>query len=71
MQNLDYLNEKSTEIFNRELYLDLGQFDATNLPFRTNTIDYIVTDLPFGKRITEGMLGVNNRYDIFKIQIQK
>lgn len=37
------------------------QLDCLNMPYRDNSIDCIVTDLPFGKRINEGMTGMNNR----------
>ena len=31
------------------------------MPYRDGAIDCIVTDLPFGKRIHDGMTGMNNR----------
>ena len=31
--------------------IQVGLFDAVNLPYRDNTIDVIVTDMPFGKRV--------------------
>lgn len=41
--------------------VNLLLMDSTNLPLRDKSIDSAVTDLPFGKRIKEAMLGVNNR----------
>lgn len=34
----------------RSLKIDAVWWDATNLPFRNNSVDIFVTDLPFGKR---------------------
>ena len=39
------------------LMIDTTQFDCTNLPLSDGSVDVVVTDLPFGKRISEGMLG--------------
>ena len=44
------------------LNVDFATMDSTDLPFRDRSIDSVVTDLPFGKRFSEGKIGVNNRY---------
>lgn len=57
-EHLDGLIEK---LDLKPLNLDFGLMDATDLPFRDGSIDSVVTDLPFGKRIKEVMLGTNMR----------
>jgi len=37
---------------NKNLLCELFQWDATNLPYQDESIDGIITDLPFGKRIS-------------------
>jgi len=63
VQNVDHLNRVAKEVDDgvSTLMIDTTQFDCTNLPLRDGSIDIVVTDLPFGKRISEGMLGVDNR----------
>ncbi|XP_001632216.2 tRNA (guanine(6)-N2)-methyltransferase THUMP3 isoform X2 [Nematostella vectensis] len=46
LANLSALTSKQ----NRKLPLDIYQWDVCNLPFKTNSMDVIVTDLPFGKK---------------------
>ena len=59
--NKDHLDKLIEKLNLSPLNLDFGMMDATDLPFRDNSIDSVVTDLPFGKRIKEVMLGTNMR----------
>ena len=61
-EHLDGLIEK---LDLKPLNLDFGMMDATDLPLRDGSIDSVVTDLPFGKRISEVMLGTNMRLVLF------
>ena len=59
--NREHLDELIEKLNLKRLNLDFGMMDATDLPFRDGCIDSVVTDLPFGKRIKEVMLGTNMR----------
>lgn len=45
-ENIEHLLKKG-----RSMPVDVAQWDATKLPFRSQCVDVIVSDLPFGKRI--------------------
>jgi len=46
--NFDHLNKR----VGHESYIaDVMQWDVTNLPWKNDSIDVIVTDMPFGKRV--------------------
>jgi len=61
MMNTDFLNKLSSELGRSPLMIEINQMDCINMPYRDGAIDCIVTDLPFGKRIHDGMTGMNNR----------
>ena len=64
--NVVGLNELAVSHNKSPLMVDCTQMDCTNLPFRDLTIDTVASDLPFGKRFNEKMLGVSNRYKCLK-----
>ena len=66
--NVVGLNELAVSHNKSPLMVDCTQMDCTNLPFRDLTIDTVASDLPFGKRFNEKMLGVSNRYKCLKIK---
>ncbi|XP_075525695.1 tRNA (guanine(6)-N(2))-methyltransferase THUMP3-like [Dermacentor variabilis] len=52
--NLSALNEKRAKASpegSGQLCLDVCQWDACSLPFKTASVDVFITDLPFGKRM--------------------
>ncbi|XP_071808944.1 tRNA (guanine(6)-N(2))-methyltransferase THUMP3-like isoform X1 [Asterias amurensis] len=49
--NLAAMNEKRQSQGSGCLRMDVIQWDVTNLPLRTNSLDVIVSDMPFGKRM--------------------
>ena len=61
MMNTEFLNNLSSELGRSPLMIEINQMDCINMPYRDGAIDCIVTDLPFGKRIHDGMTGMNNR----------
>lgn len=50
-QNMDALNEQHLAENKGALKLNVFQWDACQLPLKSNTVDVIITDLPFGKRL--------------------
>ncbi|XP_072027214.1 tRNA (guanine(6)-N(2))-methyltransferase THUMP3-like [Amphiura filiformis] len=51
--NITAIEEKRNSITSKGLFLhlDVFQWDVTNLPLRSNSVDVFITDLPFGKRM--------------------
>lgn len=49
--NLNHMNQEQTKHKLFSLNVDLFSWDATNLPLKSATVDVVVTDLPFGKRM--------------------
>jgi len=50
-QNVDAINKKMLNTNRSLLTADIFQWDATRLPLRNDSLDVIVTDLPFGKKM--------------------
>ena len=46
--NFDHLNKQAGHV---TYVADVMQWDVTNLPWRNDSIDVVVTDMPFGKRV--------------------
>ena len=45
------IERSNTNIKESKCLIDLNQLDITSMPLRTGSVDVIVTDLPFGKRL--------------------
>ena len=45
------IERTQTNVNQNKCLIDINQLDVTSLPFRTNSIDVFITDLPFGKRL--------------------